>query len=224
MKTRKVLGITIITISVCIILAIVDGIIAPNYWIKSLIKLILFIDVPLILLLITKDDTLKKMFKINKKRLFLALGFGLLVYGVIILGYFLLRNTVDFSNITKQLVSGEGITKNNFIFVALYISVINSFCEEFLFRGFAFMVLNKYVSKGVCYIFSSLLFALYHIAIMTGWFNILFFILIIVLLGIAGAFLNRFDDDVDSIYPSWLIHLFANLGINTIGLILFGII
>ena len=39
-----------------------------------------------------------------------------------------------------------GITAGNFLWVAIYISVMNSFLEEFFFRGFGFITLKKYVN------------------------------------------------------------------------------
>ncbi len=65
------------------------------------------------------------------------------------------------------------------------------------------------------------MFALYHIAMMIGWFGIP--VIIISLLGLfaGGMIFNKFDDKKDNIYLSWLVHMFANFSINTIGFILF---
>ena len=220
---KRAIMIIVIVLTGCAVMAVTDGVVVAPYALKSAIKLIYFVAIPIIFMVLSREECLK-MLKPNKKRIILAFALGLGVYGVIVGGYFALRGVIDFSGITGLLIDGEGVTRDNFIFVALYISFINSFCEELMFRGFAFGALSKLIPRPVAYAFSALAFAVYHVAIMTGWFSPLVFVLAIVGLGAAGVIFNRIDDGADSIYPSWIIHLFANLGINTVGLILFGII
>ena len=57
-----------------------------------------------------------------------------------------------------------------FLPVALYISFGNSFLEEFLFRNFAFIKLSERISKKLAYAFSSIAFAVYHIAMIGAAF------------------------------------------------------
>lgn len=222
-KKKSILIISIVAIA-CIVMAIVDGIIQPPYVLKSFIKLIFFVMIPIIYMFTAKDKTFKQSLIPNKKRLLFSILLGLGIYIFIVGGYFIIRTFVDFSNIVKSLGDKEEINKTNFILVAIYISLVNSFCEELLFRGFAFITLKNNLSKKVAYIFSAFAFAIYHVAIMQNWFNPIIIILMILGLGIGAIILNRIDDGVDNIYPSWIIHIFANLGINTVGLILFLII
>ena len=223
--TNRKRAITIIAIVLiaCAVMAFIDGWLEPPYAIKSAIKLVYFVAIPVIFMVCYRDGSLK-LLKPNKKRILLAFGLGLGVYGVIVGGYFAFRGIIDFSGITDSLINGEGVTRDNFIYVALYISFVNSFCEELMFRGFAFGALGKVLPRPAVYLFSALTFAVYHVAIMSGWFSPLIFVLMILGLAVGGIIFNRIDDGADSIYPSWIIHLFANLGINTVGLILFGII
>lgn len=221
---KRAFTIILIVLSACAVMALVDGLIEPPYAVKSAIKLIFFAAGPIVYMMFSHDGRFRKFLKPNKKRLLPALALGVGVYGVIVGGYFLLRGMIDFSGVTESLINGEGVTKDNFIYVALYISFVNSFCEELIFRGLAFGALGGVLSRRVTYLFSALAFAVYHVAIMSGWFSPLIFVLMIAGLAIGGMIFNRIDDGADSIYPSWIIHLFANLGINTVGLILFGII
>ena len=117
-----------------------------------------------------------------------------------------------------------GVNKTNFLWVAIYISFINSLLEEFFFRGFAFLTLKKVTTKTFAYIFSSGAFALYHIAMMIGWFGVPVILISLLGLFIGGWIFDKFDDKKDNIYLSWLVHMFANFAINTIGFMLFGII
>ena len=222
-RTRAI-AIIFIVLTACAVMALVDGVISPPYAIKSAIKLVFFVLIPMVYMVGSRDVRFRKFLTPSKKRLLPAFALGVGVYGVIVGGYFLLRGVIDFSGITDSLVNGAGVTRDNFLYVAVYISVVNSFCEELLFRGLAFGVLGGVLSRKVSYLFSALTFAVYHVAMMSGWFSPVVFVLMIAGLALGGVFFNRVDDGADSIYPSWIIHLFANLGINTVGVILFGMV
>lgn len=59
---------------------------------------------------------------------------------------------------------------------------------------------------------------------MNGWFNVLLLGIVLVALFVGGLIFNYFNEKENNIYVSWLIHMFANFAINTIGFILLGII
>lgn len=225
MKKDKNLIITLLIIILgCIVMAITDSIIKPPYFIKSIIKIVFFLVIPLLFILKSKVIHLKKMIIPVRKNLRTALALGISIYILILVGYLLTKNFYDYSSITNLLTSNSGITGNNFIFVSTYISICNSLLEEFFFRGFAFFVFKKYLGRKLAYLLSSISFAIYHIAIMTGWFSIILFILIMIALVIGGCIFNYLDDKNENICNSWMTHMFANFAINTIGFILFGII
>ena len=220
---NKIILIAAISIG-CLIMSFIDGYIQPVYTIKSVVKIFLFIGLPMTYSLYNKELSLKRLFIPKKGGFKKSLILGLVVYISIILAYFIFRNIFDFSAITKSLTGNIGVTKDNFIFVAIYISFINSLLEEFFFRGFAFLSLKKYTSRCFAYFFSSLSFALYHVCMISGWFSFAAFVLTILGLAIGGAIFNYLNEIANTIYPSWLVHVSANFAINTIGLILFGII
>ena len=208
----------------CIIMSIIEGVVQPVYIYKSFFKIITFLSLILIYSFINKDFSYFKIFKItSKKDFFTSILMGLIVYLVIISAYFIAKNFIDLNEISANLMSKENISKDNFVFVAIYISLINSLLEEMFFRGFAFITLKNFISLKFAYIFSALSFSLYHIFIMASWFSPLLFILLLSSLIIAGLIFNYFDRR-SVIYNSWLIHMSANLAINTIGLIMFNII
>lgn len=208
----------------CVLMGYVDAIIQPEYFIKSAVKVVFFLTLPLIYFILYKDKMIKTLFSISKKALKTAFTLGISLYVFIVVGYLLLQNVIDFSQITGALSSNIGVNASNFIFVAIYISIINSLLEEFFFRGFSFITLKQYSSRTFAYFFSALAFALYHVAMMIGWFSMPIFLLMIIGLMIGGMLFNFLNEKYNSIYVSWIVHLFANLGINTVGLILFGII
>lgn len=198
----------------------IDAVIQPGYLVKSLVKLALFLLLPYFYSKYDEDFSLKKLFTADKNSVKLAILLGLAVFFTIILGYSILKNFIDFSAIASNLESGVGVTAENFLYVSLYISFINSLLEEFFFRGFAFLTLKKLTNRKFAYNFSALSFALYHIAMMIGWFEVYILALAIFGLYVSGMVFNFIDEKCENIYPSWLIHICANLGINAVGFIL----
>ena len=65
------------------------------------------------------------------------------------------------------------------------------------------------------------MFAVYHIAMMIGWFALPVVLLALLGLFLGGVIFSYFNERYDNIYLSWLIHMFANFATNTIGFILF---
>lgn len=205
----------------CITMGIVDAIIQPGYIFKSLIKIFVFISLSYAFSFIDKQYSMKDVLTFKVQNTKTAILVGITLYIIIVGGYLLFKDVFDFSNLTTSLNQTTGVNKDNFLFVAIYISFVNSFLEEYFFRGFAFLTLKKLTSRKFAYLFSSLSFALYHIAMMIGWYDIIVIIICLIALMIGGCIFNYFDEHDETIYMSWLIHGFANLATNTIGLLLF---
>ncbi len=223
-NTKKATFMVVLIVLFCVIMAVIDGIIKADYFVKSIIKLVLFLILPFIYSFFDKYISLGKIFVPEKRGIKLAGLLCLLVYAVIFGGYMLLKDVFDFSSITGTLTKNIGVTGKNFIFVSIYISFVNSFLEEFFFRGFAFITLKRITGRRFAYLFSASVFAVYHIAMMIGWFKFDMFLIIMAGLFAGGLIFNYLNEKSGTIYPSWLVHMFANFAINTIGFMLFGII
>ena len=209
----------------CLIMGFIDAVIRPDYLVKSFIKIMLFSIMPIIYSRYDKELNLSSLFKVKSKReIIIALLAGLAVFLFILGAYLIIGRLFDFSNVTSSLSENIGVDKENFILVAIYISFVNSLLEEFFFRGFAFLKLKEVSTRKFAYIFSALAFALYHVAMMIGWFDISLFILTIGGLFIGGLIFNYFNEKYKNIYVTWLIHMFANFSINYIGFMLFNLI
>jgi len=208
-----------------VLMSFVDGVVQPGYAVKSGIKILLFLLIPLVFFLSGKEGVgrLKALFLPRKRDLVVSLGLGAAVYGVIIGGYFLLREWVDFSSIAGQLTADAGVSAENFLWVALYISFVNSLLEEFFFRGYAFITLKEETSRTFAYVFSGTLFALYHLGMTAGWFSVPLWLLAMAGLFVGGCIFARLNEESGNIFASWLVHMCANFAINTVGFILFGI-
>ena len=221
---KKTLAIMVMVLLFCVVMAVVDGVTQANYFIKSAIKLGVFLVLPVIYALFDKEWKMKTLFIMNRQGMTLALGLCIPLYVVIVGGYLLLKDVFDFSAITGTLTANIGVHRNNFIWVSLYISLVNSLLEEFFFRGIAFLSLRRVASNRFAYLFSATVFALYHVAMMIGWFSAELFTIVLAGLFIGGGVFNYLDAKSGSVYPSWFVHMFANFAINTIGFMLFGII
>jgi len=211
----------IITLSI-FLMFIIDYIIQAKYIWKSLIKILLFFIIPT--LYIKRCNRYKKRYfgKISKKQAIRSIALGIFVYIFIIGFYLVIKNFIDLNHIQTILVKNLNVNRSNFIFVAFYIAFVNSLLEEYFFRGFIFLSLLKIHERKSAYIISAFLFAIYHVAIMANWFNIYLFILALIGLFIAGILFNWLDEGSKNIYNSWLVHMFANFAINTVGFIMFG--
>lgn len=220
MKKRSAVAVMVVTVLCCLIMALVDGVIRPGYAVKSAIKIVVFLLIPLIASRGKCEIVYLSLLKPKMKGLLPAIGLGLGIYGIILGGYFIVSRFYDFSVIAGALTSNAGVTGENFLYVSLYISFVNSFLEEFFFRGFTFTNLKRNIGRMAAHLFSATAFCLYHVAMMVGWFSPVLFLLVMAGLVIGGMIFNWLNEKVDTIYCSWLTHMFANFAINTVGFIL----
>ncbi|MBR2929289.1 MAG: CPBP family intramembrane metalloprotease [Oscillospiraceae bacterium] len=205
------------------IVSIIDGIIMPGYVVKSAAKLVLFGLVP-VLYARWAGIPLRGLLQMEKRDLRRVLLLAAAIFSLILGGYFVLRGFVDFSGITESLTTNAGVSREIFPFVAVYIPLVNALLEEFFFRGFAFLTLRRFFSAKFAYLYSAVVFAVYHVSILQGWFSPAIYALAMTGLAVGGLLFDWVDSRAESLLPSYLVHMSANLAINTVGLILFGLI
>ena len=203
----------------CLVMAWVDGSLRPGYGVKSCIKLLLFSGLAWGLYFRGHPGESAALFRRGpglKRGLLGGAGVSALILG----GYALLAPVLDLSQVAPSLEADLGVTAGNFLWVALYISLVNSLLEEFFFRGFGFLILSRACSTVVASLVSAALFALYHVAMMVGW--VAWPVLVLAILGLlaAGLLFNELDRRTGSLWTSWLIHLGANVSINAVGFLL----
>ncbi|MBE5886251.1 MAG: CPBP family intramembrane metalloprotease [Lachnospiraceae bacterium] len=223
-KTKKLLTIIISAIIAVAVMCTVESILQPGYVWKSAVKITMFFGSVVLFYLLYRDEKLKNHFKIkNKKAFAVSSVIALLTIGVIIGACALIQDYVDPAQIKDSLLNKEKVSVDNFLYVALYISAVNSFLEEIFFRGLLFLQVKKLGYRKLAYNLSAFFFAVYHIGIVSGWFNIWVFLLVIFLLYVAGVILNFAAEKCDSFLGSWVIHIAANIGINAIGCFVLGV-
>ena len=220
-KRRAVLTIALVAVG-CGVMAWVEGALRPIYPVKSSLKIAVFLGCAGLYVLFSRDFGPLQAFRRPRQiRLTALLAAGVLVF--LLGGYLLLSPWLDLSAIPENLAAKEGITRETFPLAAAYITLCNSLLEEYFFRGFAFLALYRAGREKLAWGFSALAFALYHVSITSNWGAPGLIVLMVAGLTAAGLLFNWLDRE-GSVWPSWLVHMGANLGTNAVGLILFGIL
>lgn len=214
------------SVVVCILMYIIEQYLGINYLFKTIFKILLFISIPLMFFKIIKKVSFVEALniqKLNIKQFKYGILFGVVSFFAVLLAYVLLKEYINFESIIKELNTKSKITVSNFIFVGVYITLGNSFLEEFFFRGYIFMNLYENKKHITAYLLSSLLFALYHIGIFQTWFNLPLTILALVGLFSIGIIFNWLCTKSNNLVNSWIVHILADASIILIGLNLFSL-
>ncbi len=209
----------------CLFICFIEVGYQPPYLIKSICKITLFVACITIFQVVDADAKLLDMFaRPRARQLLIGLAEGVGVYALILCSFLVFRRHVDFSRIAQALSNDGSINRDNFLFVSLYISFFNSLLEEIFFRGFAYLSLRRYIPERIAASLSAMAFSLYHFVIMASWFELVIFVVLLLSLFVAGLLFNWMDAKSDNIYNSWLVHMFANFAINTVGFLMFSMI
>lgn len=212
-KTAQLISLVIIS---CIIMAIIETVIEPTYAIKSTMKIVFFFIIPLVFIRKCNTAVLHNAFALSKSMISKLLILGLIIYVIIMAAFALTKGVFDYTALVASLSADQNVSPENFVWVAAYISFGNSLLEEFMFRLVSFLVLSEYTTKKVAYIFSSSMFAIYHIAMIGSAFPLPLIILSLIGLAAGGMIFNYVDDKNKTIYNSWFVHMFADFAIMTI--------
>jgi len=221
---RKSSLLLLLFIGVSLLLPLIEARLRLNYGLRSLIKSVLFIGTPLIFTVLSSKALNYLFLQYREKPILKSLLLGFLIYIIIIVGFTLIQPFLSLDTIKASLLSNVSVNKENFLYVAVYISFVNSWIEEFFFRGVGYFNLRQHIGRKTSMIISSILFALYHISIVRDWAHPILVGLSILGLFFVGIFFILLNEANQTIYKSWVVHMFANLAINTIGLHMFGFI
>lgn len=220
---KRALAVVCLVFLGCGAMAWVEVWLRPVYPIKSAFKAVFFLGCIGLYALEFRGQKILSVFHRPSRS---ALKRGVLLAGGVFLfllgGYAILSPWLDLSAIPGNLSAKEGLTAATFPLAALYITLFNSLLEELFFRGFAFLTLRKAGYDRFAWGFSSGAFALYHVCILDGWLHPFFFLLFTAGLTVGGLLFNALDRE-GSLWPSWLVHMGANLATNLVGLSLFAV-
>jgi len=208
MKKNKFILIILYSIISCLLLYIAENIYSFHYFITVLQKIIFFVVIPIFLLhLLNYKEPI--IWKINKNSFKYGIFFWLLAVIWISVSYLFLRDYIDWWNISNAL-NEKWVNEKTFIFIFIYIMFWNSLIEELFFRGFIFNIIWKF-HKIFAYIFSSLLFSLYHIAIFWTWFSPMIILFGVIWLFLGWLFFSFLYDKTKWIWAAYIFHIIADL-------------
>lgn len=220
-KHSQAYQIIAVVILACLSMAYFDTVLMSGYFVRSLFKIGLFLLLPLLFAQANPGVHYGYLFRFKWQHFKISLLLGISVSLFLLAAYWILGPFFDFTNVTTSMEKNAGITVDNFLMVALYISFANAFLEEFFFRGFAYLELKKRSSRNTALLISSTAFSLYHVSIMSSWFSLPLMILLLSGLFVGGLIFNWLNEKSNSLYSSWMVHMFANFAINFIGYTLF---
>ncbi len=210
----------------CALLYWIEQGIGVSYLLKTAFKLLLLISVPIIYERFVKKEKAEILNFKNWRHtsVWPGLIFGVVFASVLLLAYFLVGPQIELPRIAAELENKLKINPANFLFVGLYITLGNSFIEEFFFRGFIFLTLLESGRPKTAYLLSSCLFAIYHVAIFRNWFSPPIFLLALFGLIVVGLLFSWMDARHHNFVNSWIAHALADSVIIIIGMHMFGMI
>lgn len=222
-KSLYIISTALITI---VVLYLVDQILHLSYISKVLSKILLFSLFPFIYVRITHDNFIKTSLICVKKRFHLKIShiLGFCIFIILIIVYNLIKQYLNLDVMIYEFEEKYKINKTNIIYYGIYLTFINSFLEEFFFRGFIFLNLKNLGIKRIAYFTSSIAFSIYHISNFQNWLNIWIFALATIGLFIGGMIFDYLDDKENTFINSWFVHICADLAIVGFGLRIFKVI
>ncbi len=208
----------------CLFMYVVEQYIGCSYLVKTSVKIFLFAGIPFAFTLLSGTGSIRNSLGIEHikfKDLKAGIVLGISVFAVIISAYYLLHHLVDLNSIRNELETKLKITAGTFFIVGLYITFVNSFIEEFFFRGYIFLGIHETGLRKTAAIISSLYFGLYHISIFRTWFSLTLTVTVLAGLVTAGLIFNHLNIRSRNFLNSWIVHIFADSAIILIGFRMF---
>lgn len=200
------------TIASIAILIWIEQVLEVAYILKTMAKAILFLLIPF--LLFRKNGfPFFRLRQTDRKSMNIAIVSGIAIMGMIVATFIILKPFIDIDALLDDLADA-GVTSIVFPFVGFYILFGNSLLEEFFFRGLLPSFLDRPLLR---LLLPSFFFAIYHIAIFLPWFSTPILLLAVVGLWIGGIIFQLVNERSGTILPSWIIHMFADVGVLIVG-------
>ncbi len=230
MNKKKFVYLIITSLITVASLYISDQILAVSYMSKVFLKVILFATFPVIYRIGTGENILRlsyvnffKRAHPKRQRINISIVLGIAIFVVLWIVQLYLLPYIDTSQLVYEFEEKYKINQGNIVYYSIYLVFLNSFLEEFFFRGYIFLGMKRLGYRKSAYVISATLFAVYHIANFKNWLNIGVFILAILGLIVGGCIFNAMDDRQETFLNSWFVHICADVAIVLTGFRVFGI-
>ncbi|TFB14126.1 CPBP family intramembrane metalloprotease [Filobacillus milosensis] len=224
MKQNQIISVVILTALSCSLLFVIEQVFDAHYLVKTGSKIVLFLIVPLLYIRFVLGERIWESLRFNqidKPGLIYGAGLGILSMIIVVTAFFLLQDVLQPELIISDLRDRLGITFETYVYIAIYIVVVNSLLEEFYFRGFIFLKFYQSGYQWLGYLFSSGLFAVYHMAIFATWFDTGLTLLALAGLFVVGLVFCWLDTKSNNFLNSWILHICADIAVVAIGFYLF---
>jgi uncharacterized protein len=165
------------------------------------------------------NPTALRLPQFKKQQVLMGVAWGLLMFVTIIAVYWSIgRNSIDLAAIRSKAQEVGIINFNVYLAGFFYWSLINSFIEECIWRGFVYSQCAVLMNSLAAIIFSALFFTLHHSIALYGYTHNW----LIVALGSLGVFLAGVIWSVcyrksGSIAPGYISHILADVAIGLVG-------
>jgi membrane protease YdiL (CAAX protease family) len=124
--------------------------------------------------------------------------------------YFLGDLLLDKAMVAEKIGDQFSVTASTVFLIAPVTIFLNSFLEEFFYRGFAFGLLVK-KHRWLGYLLPATVFTVQHILFIYHWVTPLPFGMAVVALFVLALVLEKLYEKADSIVAPWLVHAFGDL-------------
>ena len=205
-----------------LVLYVIEQVLMTPYIIKTIIKIPMFTLFPLAFqhYLLKSELSLK----IKKSEWRFTLFWSVSIFILILAVAFSLKSFIDTEAISSDFGNRMRLSRSSMIIAGIYTIFINSFIEEYFFRGFIFQELIKQKWNKSAYIISSAAFAIYHVSIFEAWFSLWLMLLMVLGLFAGGLIFAYFVKRTGSILTSWFIHVSADLALVLFGFLALGLL
>lgn len=160
----------------------------------------------------------------KRSELKFTLLWSVCVFVLIFAAAFSLKSFIDTEAIRTDFVSRMQLSRKSMIIAGIYTIFVNSFIEEYFFRGFIFQGIRNFERNKSAYFISSAAFAIYHVSIFEAWFNVWLMMLMLIGLFIGGLLFAYFVKKTGSILTSWMIHVSADLALVLFGFLVLNLL
>ncbi|MBO8162313.1 MAG: CPBP family intramembrane metalloprotease [Brevibacillus sp.] len=147
---------------------------------------------------------------------FVGLVTGVPLFAAVLAGSWLLFQSGVEPSAVRMRLTAWGLAPEWLVPFAFYITVVNSFLEEWLWRGFMLDRLFFMWGRRQALLFSSGFYSLYHLLVASALFGQMWAILITGLIFLVGLLWGGLKLRYGTLYAPWLSHLLADLGLMVV--------
>jgi len=143
---------------------------------------------------------------------------GAMLATIIIVSYWLLgRSNIDFSQMQSLLHTAGIDSVWKYILLVLYLTVVNSLIEEYVFRWFMYRQLSKIVAPIAAVVISGLIFTVHHTVVLAAYIPWYFNALASLGVLTGGLVWSYLYYRYGKIWPAYISHIGADIGVFVIG-------